>query len=99
MIRAKLLRTLSSQSKIHLLVSPVAHAEMQSLVGTFSGQAALFLGIYPLMGRKTWSEPTAMKLLACKLHIAFWVLHTGVFERSIKQSFFLLPVSIKYNAH
>lgn len=90
MISTNLLRTLSSQSKIHPPVS--AHAEMQSFVGTSSGQAALFLGAYRVMGRMTCSEPTAMKLLACKLPIAFWDLHAGVFERSIKRSFFLLPV-------
>lgn len=57
MIVTKLLRTLSSQSKICLLISPMAHAEMQGFFGTSLSWAASFLGFFPLMGRVTALNP------------------------------------------
>lgn len=57
MIITRLLRTLSRQSEIHLLVSPMTPAGMQGFWCASLSWAASFRGVFPLMGGVTGLNP------------------------------------------
>lgn len=71
----------------------MAYAEMQGFCHHFFEPGCIVSCGFDTCGKGDCSEPTATKLVACKLTIAFWESCTGVAERSIKQLVFFSYLS------